>query len=273
MAKRRLDVLLAERGLFPSRSRAAASVMAGEVQLGASGRRASKPGELVDAEEIVSVQTGPDYVSRGGIKLANALDRCALEVAGRRALDVGSSTGGFTDCLLQRGAREVIAVDVGYGLLDYRLRQDPRVVVMERTNARELSPELLPASRSGAAGLPDLATVDVSFISLAKVLPALLACLGDRFDVLALVKPQFELGRGRVPRGGVVRDAGLRREALVTVGAAAVGLGTAVRAYRSSGLPGPKGNRETFIWLVPRGAGREPQTLAELEELAREVEP
>ncbi|HTQ68672.1 MAG TPA: TlyA family RNA methyltransferase [Solirubrobacteraceae bacterium] len=297
MSKRRLDVLLAERGLFPSRSRAAASVMAGEVQLGASGRRASKPGELVEADEVVSVLPGREYVSRGGIKLANALDHTALEVAGRRALDVGSSTGGFTDCLLQRGAREVIAIDVGYGLLDYRLRQDPRVLVMERTNARELSPELLPASRSGSVAPPDLATVDVSFISLVKVLPAVIGCLGDNFDVLALVKPQFELGRGRVPRGGVVRDSDLRREALVSVGVAAAALGVRVRGYRSSGLPGPKGNRETFMWLVPaeagdrdQGAGErqgsgEPQgvgerqrtghaqSAGELEELAREVEP
>jgi len=279
MPKQRLDVLLAERGLFPSRTRAAASVMAGEVQLGASRRRASKPGELVDADELVAVAERPEYASRGGVKLANAIDAIALEVAGRRALDVGSSTGGFTDCLLQRGVREVIAVDVGYGLLDYRLRQDPRVLVMERTNARELSPELLPASPAGAPGLPDLATVDVSFISLTKVLPALLGCLQRPFDVLALVKPQFELGRGRVPKGGVVRDPALRREALVSVGVAAAGLGAVVRGYHSSGLPGPKGNQETFIWLAPPGAGAgpdsgaAPQSAAELEEMARGVEP
>ena len=171
---------------------------------------------------------------------------------------MGSSTGGFTDCLLQHGAREVIAVDVGYGLLDYRLRQDPRVLVMERTNARELSPEMLPASPSGAAGLPDLAAVDVSFISLEKVLPALLGCLAEPFDVLALVKPQFELGRGRVPEGGWCATRDLRRETLVSVGDAALGLGLAVRGYHSSGLPGPKGNRETFVWLVPAGPARRP---------------
>ncbi len=273
MAKKRLDVLLAERGLFPSRSRAAASVMAGEVQLGTAGRRASKPGELVDPDELVALLPGPDYVSRGGIKLANALDHSGVPVAGRRALDVGSSTGGFTDCLLQRGAREVIAVDVGYGVLDYRLRQDPRVLVMERTNARELSPELLPPSPSGASEPPDLATVDVSFISLAKVLPAVLSCVGDAFDVLALVKPQFELGRGRVPRGGVVRDAGLRREALVAVGMAAVGLGVDVVGYSSSGLPGPKGNLETFVRLVPRDPAGEAQDVAAIERMACEVEP
>jgi len=272
MPKRRLDVLLAERGLFPSRSRAAASVMAGEIQLGASRRPACKPGELVDADELVAVLAGPEYVSRGGIKLANALQSTSLEVAGRRALDVGSSTGGFTDCLLARGAREVIAVDVGYGVLDYRLRQDPRVLVMERTNARELTPAMLPQSPLAAGGLPDLATVDVSFISLVKVLPALLGCLEGAFDVLALVKPQFELGRGRVPRGGVVRDPALRREALVSVGVAAVDLGVEVRGYHSSGLPGPKGNRETFVWLVP-ATGSGTQTPAELEGMASEVEP
>src|SRR5271168_1939880 len=166
MGKRRLDTLLAERGLFPSRSRAAASVMAGEVRVGQGERRAAKPGELVDVEERVSVRARPAFVSRGGIKLANALDGCALDVRGRRALDVGASTGGFTDCLLQRGAREVVAVDVGYGTLDYRLRSDPRVAVLERTNARALAPAMLPPARVGPDSPPDLATVDVSFISL-----------------------------------------------------------------------------------------------------------
>jgi 23S rRNA (cytidine1920-2'-O)/16S rRNA (cytidine1409-2'-O)-methyltransferase len=166
----------------------------------------------------------------------------------------------------------VIAVDVGYGTLDYTLRTDPRVLVMERVNARSLTPETLPAPRSGPAGPPDLATVDASFISLAKLLGAVLACLAPGYDVLALVKPQFELGHGRVGRGGVVRDAADRREALVAVGASAIALGAAVRSYHSSGLPGPKGNRESFIWLADpaRGGGtREP---AQLESLAAEVE-
>jgi 23S rRNA (cytidine1920-2'-O)/16S rRNA (cytidine1409-2'-O)-methyltransferase len=274
MGKRRLDTLMAERGLFESRSRAAASVMAGEVRVGAGERRATKPGELVDAQERVSVRERPRFVSRGGIKLANALAACpALDVRGRRALDVGASTGGFTDCLLQRGAREVIAVDVGYGTLDYRLRMDPRVSVMERTNARALTPATLPAARVGADALPDLASVDVSFISLAKVLGAVLGCLDGGYDVLALVKPQFELGRGRVGKGGVVRDAEDRREALIGAGAAALALGAAVVGYRSSELPGPKGNRETFVWLTDpavRGGARE---RGELERMAREVEP
>ena len=272
MAKRRLDTLLAERGLFPSRSRAAASVMAGEVRLGAARRRAAKPGELVDVEELLSVESRPAYVSRGGIKLANALDASGVDVRDRRALDVGSSTGGFTDCLLQRGAREVIAVDVGYGILDYRLRSDARVSVLERTNARALTPSMLPGA-GGAEEPPDLATVDVSFISLAKVLGAVLACLAPSFDALALVKPQFEVGRGQVGKGGVVRDADLRRAALVAVGEAALELGAEVRGYHSSGLPGPKGNRETFIWLAGEGSGGGARSSEELEALAREVEP
>jgi 23S rRNA (cytidine1920-2'-O)/16S rRNA (cytidine1409-2'-O)-methyltransferase len=273
MAKRRLDTLLAERGLFASRTRAAASVMAGEVRLGAAGRRAAKPGELVDVEELLTVDSRPAYVSRGGIKLANALDASGIEVEGRRALDIGASTGGFTDCLLQRGAREVIAVDVGYGILDYRLRSDPRVSVLERTNARALTPAMLPHTAAGAEAPPDLATVDVSFISLEKVLGAVLACLAPSHDVLALVKPQFEVGRGQVGKGGVVRDADLRRAALVAVGGTAIAIGAGVRGYHSSGLPGPKGNRETFIWLVDAERAGGSRSTDELEALAREVEP
>jgi 23S rRNA (cytidine1920-2'-O)/16S rRNA (cytidine1409-2'-O)-methyltransferase len=273
MGKRRLDTLLAERGLFSSRSRAAASVMAGEVRVGSGERRAEKPGEMIDPEEVLAVRDRPAYVSRGGIKLANALDATGLDVSRRRALDVGASTGGFTDCLLQRGAREVVAVDVGYGLLDYRLREDPRVQVLERTNARALEPSALPPALDGPDGPPDLAVVDVSFISLAKVLGAVLSCLAPRFDVLALVKPQFEVGRERVGKGGVVRDPDARRTALVEAGTAALELGAAVLAYRSSGLPGPKGNQETFVWLAEgsrEGGVREP---AALDALAREVEP
>jgi 23S rRNA (cytidine1920-2'-O)/16S rRNA (cytidine1409-2'-O)-methyltransferase len=267
MGKRRLDALLAERGLFPSRSRAAASVMAGEVRVGPGERRAAKPGEMVDVEERVSVDERPSFVSRGGIKLANALASCGLEVRGRRALDVGASTGGFTDCLLQRGAREVIAVDVGYGALSWSLRTDPRVCVMERTNARTLKAEMLPFA-------PDLAVLDVSFISLAKVLGAVLGCLATGYDVLALVKPQFEVGRGRVGKGGVVREAEHRRAALVGVGEAALGLGAVVLGYHSSGLPGPKGNRETFVWLAdPAREGEQGRDDRELEKMAREVEP
>jgi len=285
MAKRRLDTLLAERGLFPSRSRAAASVMAGEVRIGGpDGRRAAKPGEMVDDRQPVTLEQRRAFVSRGGVKLANALDASGVAVRGRRALDVGASTGGFTDCLLQRGAREVIAVDVGYGLIDYALRRDERVQLLERTNARSLTAAQLPAPRAGTEdALPDLATVDVSFISLAKVLGAVVACLEGRYDVLALIKPQFELGRGRVGKGGVVRDADLRREALLSVGEAALGLGARVNGYYSSGLPGPKGNRETFIWLSDRARAGERSAETRdapaehgpggLEDLVREAEP
>ena len=260
-----MDRLLTERGLFPSRTSAAASVMAGEVLVGRTERRAEKPGELVDVAEVLTVSERPAFVSRGGIKLANALAATRLTVAGRRALDVGASTGGFTDCLLQRGAREVVAVDVGYGILAWSLRRDPRVHVLERTNARMLTPALLPYA-------PDLAVVDVSFISLAKVLAPLLACLADGYDVLALIKPQFEVGRDRIGKGGVVRAAQDRRAALVAVGEAALTLGAAVLGYYSAGLPGPKGNRETFVWLAdPRRASG--HALDRLPELARKVEP
>ncbi|MGH2865736.1 MAG: TlyA family RNA methyltransferase [Solirubrobacteraceae bacterium] len=281
MGKRRLDTLLAERGLFPSRSRAAASVMAGEIYLEGprpGERRAEKPGELVDAQTRVRVAEAPQFVSRGGIKLANALAGTGVEVRGRRALDVGCSTGGFTDCLLQHGAREVIAVDVGYGLLDYRLRTDARVSVLERTNARRLTADALPPGRIGGAArgadaLPDLACVDVSFISLGKVLGAVLRCVGSDYDVLALVKPQFELGRGRVGKGGVVRDADDRREALIGAGRQALELGAAVVGYCSSGLAGPKGNLETFLWLADPGRGRGSREAATLDSMACEVEP
>jgi 23S rRNA (cytidine1920-2'-O)/16S rRNA (cytidine1409-2'-O)-methyltransferase len=258
----RLDALLCERGVFSSRSRAAASVLAGEVLLGSERRRAAKPGQLVVDDVEVAVEGGPAFVSRGGVKLANALDAFGLEVGGARALDVGASTGGFTDCLLQRGAAHVVTLDVAYGQLDWSLRGDPRVTVLERANARALAADALPYA-------PELIVIDVSFISLAKVLPAVLACAADRFDCLAMVKPQFEVGRERVGKGGVVRDAATRRSALVAVGAVAVGLGAAVRGFASSGLPGPKGNRETFVWLCEGARGG----VDDVEAAAREVEP
>jgi 23S rRNA (cytidine1920-2'-O)/16S rRNA (cytidine1409-2'-O)-methyltransferase len=210
----------------------------------------------------VSVDAGDEYVSRGGVKLANALDVLGLDVAGRRALDVGASTGGFTDVLLQRGAEHVVAVDVGYGELHWRLREDPRVTVMERMNARALDCAALPYR-------PGLVVADVSFISLRKVLPAVLRCAADEFDCLALVKPQFELGRERVGKGGVVRDPADRRAALVAVGSAAGELGHAVYGFASSGLPGPAGNRETFAWIGPRGR----PGAVDVEHAALEAEP
>src|SRR4051812_14486809 len=199
---------MAERGLFESRSRAAAAVMAGAVRI--AGRPARKPGQMVSGDEEITVERGPEYVSRGGIKLTNALDAFGIEVEGRSALDVGASTGGFTDVLLQRGAAAVIALDVAYGELHWRLRQDPRVTVLERTNARTLEAGALPYR-------PDLVVADVSFISLTKVLPSVLASAAERFDCLAMVKPQFEAGRERVGKGGVVRDPQTRVDTLVTV--------------------------------------------------------
>lgn len=264
--KQRLDTLLAERGLFPSRSQAAASVMAGEVCVGEGRRRAQKPGEMVAADALLSVRERPRYVSRGGIKLANALAKMGLDVQGRRALDVGASTGGFSDCLLQHGVAEVVAVDVAYGELDYGLRQDARVHVLERTNARELTAAMLPYA-------PDLAVMDLSFISLTKVLPAVLGCMTDRHDVLAMIKPQFEVGREWVGRGGVVRSAEDRRLALQSVGTAARGLGAAVLGFYSSGLPGPKGNIETFVWLAERDRAGGAQGDDEIAAMARGVEP
>jgi 23S rRNA (cytidine1920-2'-O)/16S rRNA (cytidine1409-2'-O)-methyltransferase len=314
MAKQRLDTLLAERGLFDSRSRAAAAVMAGEVRVGQGRRRAEKPGEMVTGDALLSVDERPRYVSRGGTKLENALRRTGLDVAGRRALDVGASTGGFTDCLLQHGATGVVAVDVGYGELRHRLRTDPRVRVLERTNARALTPAMIagargggaPAGPDGAEGIPDLAVVDVSFVSLAKILPAVLACLAVPYDVLALVKPQFEAPRGQIGKGGVVRDPVARRSALVAVGLAALDLEVAERVeaadgvkvadgvkaahrigeasarstrppavlgFYSSGLPGPKGNRETFIWLAEPGRDGGARSAAEIEQMALREEP
>ena len=262
MKRVRLDTLLSQRGVFPSRSRAAASVLAGDVMLLPERRRAEKPGQLVREDIEIEVTAPPPFVSRGGIKLANALDGLGLDVSSASALDVGASTGGFTDCLLQRGASHVVAVDVGYGELDWRLRSDERVTVIERTNARTLRPGDLPYR-------PAMIVVDVSFISLSKVLPAVLGCAAERFDCLALIKPQFEVGREHVGKGGVVRDASLRRDALVAVGSAAVELGHAVLGYAGSGLPGPKGNLETFIWIAE--AGR--RGVSDLSEAAREVEP
>jgi 23S rRNA (cytidine1920-2'-O)/16S rRNA (cytidine1409-2'-O)-methyltransferase len=257
--KVRIDAALADRGLFPSRSAAAGAVRAGEVRVGEDGPVALRPSQLVEPEAELVVDGGARFVSRGGIKLDNALEALGVEVAGRDCLDVGASTGGFTDCLLQRGAARVAAVDVAYGQIALSLREDPRVTVVERLNARELAPSDLPF-------VPDLAAIDVSFISVAKLLPAVICCLAPGGELLAMVKPQFELGRERVGKG-VVRDAGDRREAVLGVAASARELGLAVRGFAPSGLPGPKGNRETFILCSREGEGIE-----DLEAALREVE-
>jgi 23S rRNA (cytidine1920-2'-O)/16S rRNA (cytidine1409-2'-O)-methyltransferase len=263
MSRKRLDAVLAERGLFESRSRAAAAVLAGDVRLGDERRPAEKPGQMVADDVPLEVAEGPQFVSRGGQKLANALDAFGLDPAGRRCLDVGASTGGFTDCLLQRGAHHVVALDVAYGELHWRLRNDPRVTVLERRNARAIERSELPYE-------PDLVVADVSFISLAKALPAALELTAAAWDCLALVKPQFEVGRERVGKGGVVRSAEDRRAALVSMGEWALAQGHSVLGYASSELPGPAGNEETFIWMAEPGR---PGALEAVEAAAREVEP
>lgn len=260
MKKTRIDAVLAERGFFPSRSAAAGAVRAGEVRIGTDGPVAVRPSQLVEPEASLVVDSGPRFVSRGGIKLDNAIEALRIEIDGRDCLDVGASTGGFTDCLLQRGATRVAAVDVAYGQIEMKLREDDRVTVIERMNARELQPEDLPFR-------PDLATIDVSFISLTKVLPAVIRCLTPGGDALAMVKPQFELGRERVGRG-VVHDLEDRREAILRVAVAARDLGLPVQGIASSGLPGPKGNRETFIWCGGHGDG-----ITDLETAIAEAEP
>jgi 23S rRNA (cytidine1920-2'-O)/16S rRNA (cytidine1409-2'-O)-methyltransferase len=261
MARQRLDALLAKRGNFRSRSAAAAAVRAGEVQLGADGPVALRPSQMVEAEADLVVREGRRFTSRGGIKLDNAIEALGIEVSGADCLDVGASTGGFTDCLLQRGASRVAAVDVAHGELDWKLRNDPRVTVIERLNARSLERSDLPFE-------PSLATIDVSFISLAKVLPAVSSVLSGDGEILALVKPQFELGPRMVGKGGVVRDPAARRQALEGIASVALSLGLAVRGFASSGLEGPKGNRETFVWCSWGG-----DSLPDLEGAIREVEP
>jgi 23S rRNA (cytidine1920-2'-O)/16S rRNA (cytidine1409-2'-O)-methyltransferase len=260
--KKRLDVVLTNRGLFSSRSQAAAAVLAGDVLIGTGLERATKPGMAISQDDEIRVRERPRYVSRGGSKLENALHHLALPVAGRHCLDAGASTGGFTDCLLQFGAAHVVAVDVAYGELDWRIRNDRRVTVLERRNARELDSDELPYA-------PDLITADLSFIGLAKVLPALAACASSSFDLLALVKPQFELERARVGKGGVVRRASDRLEALVSVGATARANGLCVQGYCQSGLAGPAGNRESFIWCTEA----EREGVEDLRSAALEAEP
>ncbi len=241
--------------MFESRSKAAAAVMAGCVSIGVDGERVLKAGQMVDESVELVVSGGSRYVSRGGVKLENALAAFpGLVVKGRRCLDAGASTGGFTDCLLQHGAAHVVAVDVAYGEFHWRLRNDERVTLIERRNVRELTRGELPYA-------PDLVVVDLSFISLEKALPALVACASADFDMLALVKPQFEVGRERVGKGGVVRDAAGRRDAIAAVAAAGERLGMTVNGVASSDLPGPAGNRESFVWFA-RAARAAPVDLA-----------
>ena len=245
MAKRRIDALLVERGLAESREKAQAAVMAGQVFIGE--QPAAKPGVLVDEGAEVRLLASARYVSRGGDKLEHALRTFAIAVSGLVAVDVGASTGGFTDCLLQQGAARVYAVDVGYGQLHYRLRQDPRVVVMERVNARNL--EELPEKA-------DIATVDVSFISLEKVLPAVSSLLKPEGRIVALFKPQFQAHRQEVGRGGVIRDPLLQATLIGRFVAWAVSLGYRIQGLTRSPLLGPAGNQELFFLLRPPSGSR-----------------
>src|SRR5437667_4408355 len=242
-ARKRLDLLLVERGLAESRQKAQAMILAGEVQI--NGTRAEKGGQLVAQNAGIQVHSRlQKYASRGGLKLESALEEFGIDPAGRVCLDVGASTGGFTDCLLQRGAARVYAVDVGYGQLAWRLRQDPRVVVVERCNARYLD-------RSRVPEPVDLTTIDVSFISLALILPAVRRCLKDEGQVVALLKPQFEVGKGKVGKGGIVRDESLRQEAVRKVRTAVEAQQWKWKGEVRSPIAGQKGNVEYVVWLRP----------------------
>lgn len=248
MKGERLDQLLVQRGLAPSRTKAQALILAGQVQV--DGILVDKPGTLVGAEAAISIRKPQRYVSRGGEKLERALEAFAIDPRGKVALDIGASTGGFTDCLLQHGAAKVYAVDVGKGQLHLKLRQDPRVIVKEELNARYLSPEDI-----GEA--IDLVTIDVSFISLCLILPALRGIVSPCGDIIALVKPQFEAGRYQV-RKGVVRDPDVHRQVLSELAGFVQGeLGWSVLGGIPSPILGPKGNREFFLHIAPRPGLRE----------------
>lgn len=240
--KQRLDVALTERGLVETRAKARALILAGEVLV--NSQTETKAGALVDENAEVTLKASLPYVSRGGVKLAHALESFQIAATGRVCLDAGASTGGFTDCLLQRGATRVYAVDVGYGQLDWRMRSDARVVVLERTNIRYL--ESLPER-------PDFCVVDVSFISLRLVLPVLYRLSTSAAECVALVKPQFEAGREQVGKGGVVRDERVHRQVLADVIAAATEMGWRPRGLVRSPITGPAGNIEFLLWLGKTG--------------------
>jgi 23S rRNA (cytidine1920-2'-O)/16S rRNA (cytidine1409-2'-O)-methyltransferase len=267
MAKRvRLDSWLVERGYFSSRQQAQRSILAGEVFL--NGVRAEKPGTWVSGDPTVQVQSGPAFVSRGGEKLQGALQTFPVQVQGRICLDAGISTGGFTDCLLKRGAQRVYGVDVGYGQLAWSLRTDARVILKERANLRHLQPEDLYGSEAPPQSWPDLAVVDLSFISLTKVLAPLWNLLRFPREALLLVKPQFEAGRDQVGKKGVVRDPVVHARVLETVMRSAVAQGWQVQGYTWSPITGPAGNIEYWLWLaegegIPLPSGSALQQMSE----------
>ena len=259
MGKReRLDKLLVERGLVGSREQGHGMILAGDILV--NDQPVTKAGSLVEHQATIRVKSKPlPYVSRGGSKLEKALEEFKINVTGKTALDVGASTGGFTDCLLAHGAREVFAVDVGYGQLDWKLRNDPRVRVYEKTNIRYLEVSALPRHA-------ELATIDVSFISLKLVLPAVKKLLVAGGEIIALIKPQFEVGKGKVGKGGVVRDGSHHRAVLARVARFGVLHGWHVRGVTASPLKGPKGNREFFLLLAKTG-----RTLTDLDALITQV--
>ena len=241
--KSRLDQLLVGKGLFPSREQARRAVMAGEVKVGT--RIASKPSELLDEEAEIAVKPSRKYVGRGALKLEAALDYFKLDVHGKTALDIGASTGGFTDCMLQRGAEKVYAVDVGHGQLNWKLRSDPRVIVLEKINARSLSRRQVPEA-------VDLCVIDVSFISLTLILPSAFDLITPTGVILALIKPQFELQRADVGRGGIVRDQGLHRKAQDKIVAFVMQSGHEVTGIVPSAIKGADGNQEFFACIRKR---------------------
>ena len=239
--KTRLDLLLVQKGLAESREKARAMIMAGLVEV--DGVMANKPGRLIAPLSTLSIKKSLPYVSRGGLKLEAALDRFTVNVKDRVVLDAGASTGGFTDCLLQRGAKRVVAVDVGYGQFHWKLRQDPRVVLLEKTNVRNLEPGRVKEEMDGAV-------IDVSFISLKRVLPAVSRLLKPEAFVIALVKPQFEVGKGQVGKGGVVRDPVLHQEVLDSLCTFFTELRWRVEGQIPSPVLGPKGNKEFLVYLT-----------------------
>ena len=246
--KRRLDLLLVDKGLAPSRQRARALIMAGKILV--NGLPAAKAGALVSADDSIELKGGDiPYVSRGGLKLEGALNEISLNITDCTCLDVGASTGGFTDCLLQNGAACVYAVDVGYGQLAWKLRQDPRVVAIERTNIRHMPLAMIPEA-------VDLATIDVSFISLKIVVPAVMAFLKAEAFILALIKPQFEVGKDQVGKGGVVRDPTLHNRVIKDLSSFFSGTGLGCENVIPSPILGPKGNREFFILLHHKDPGK-----------------
>jgi len=241
--KSRLDQLLVGRGLFPSREQARRAILAGEVSIAT--RVVDKPSELLDDETAVAIKPTRKYVGRGALKLQSALDYFDVDLQGKTALDIGASTGGFTDCMLQRGAKKIYAVDVGYGQLDWKLRNDPRVVVLEKINARFLTRDQVPE-------LVDICVIDVSFISLTRILPNAVALLKPDGVILALIKPQFELQRSEVGKGGIVRDARLHQKAQDKIVAFVNDLGHVVAGIAPAAIKGADGNQEFFACIRKR---------------------